>query len=159
PDLATALTAPAGQPAREAWAPAASCSAVTDFHNLLVELAGNQTLIVLAGMLRHIIGMAREDASGAGAGAGSSGGSTAQPGAPAAEDDGRQTYRQLVALVEAGAADEAEALWRDHLLATTPTPGRAPATVVDPRAEIPGPAQDHRRPGAASAASREAEIP
>ncbi|WP_235433314.1 FCD domain-containing protein, partial [Protofrankia coriariae] len=150
---------PAGGPAREARAPAVSRSAVADFHGLLVELAGNQTLIVLVGMLRHIIDMAREETSGTGSNAGTSTSTTARPGTPVAGDDGRQPYRQLVALIEAGAADEAEALWRRHLLATTPTPERAPATVAGPRAEIPEPAEDHRRPGHASAASREAEIP
>ncbi|SBW25513.1 GntR family transcriptional regulator [Candidatus Protofrankia californiensis] len=132
-----AATAGAGRPAgvREARVPGASRAAVAGFHSLLVELAGNQTLVVLAGMLRHIIGMAHEDGLTADT-------DLTQTGIPEAGDDVHDPYRRLVALIEAGAADEAEGLWRRHLLATIPSPGRDPATVFALQAQVPGSPED-----------------
>ncbi len=106
-------------------------AAVAGFHSLLVELAGNQTLIVLAGMLRHIIGMAHEGGPIADT-------DLTRTGVPEAGDDGHDPYRQVVTLIEAGAADEAEELWRRHLLATIPSPGHGPAATFDLQAQAPG---------------------
>ncbi|WP_131747287.1 FCD domain-containing protein [Frankia sp. Cppng1_Ct_nod] len=96
-------------------------AAQANFQSLLVELAGNKTLIVLAGMLRHIINLAHDS------------GLVTDTG-PAVPDDGierHHPHRRVVALIEAGAATEAEDLWRAHLLATNRETGYDQATVLD----------------------------
>jgi DNA-binding FadR family transcriptional regulator len=94
------------------------------FHQLLVEMTGNQTLVVLSGMLRHIVDVvnlshAREDA-----------------GTPAGERAMRKGFRaheRLVALIEERNAADAESLWRKHLLAADEyiLEGSASLTVYD----------------------------
>jgi DNA-binding FadR family transcriptional regulator len=77
----------------------------TEFHALVVELAGNQTLALLNGMLRHLIDLAnwsrfeREP-----------GGSIVR-----ASHRGAKAHRRLVEYIEARDRDAAEALWRTHL--------------------------------------------
>jgi DNA-binding FadR family transcriptional regulator len=75
------------------------------FHGLLVELAGNQTLIVVAGMLRHIIDLANASF-------------VAADLDTASARTGRKTQRthhELVGLVEAGDEEAATDLWRRHI--------------------------------------------
>jgi DNA-binding FadR family transcriptional regulator len=79
--------------------PQALAAARDDFHALLAEVTGNQTLSLLNGVLRHIVERSGE--------------------AKADPDDG--THAKLVELAAAGQADEAEALWRRHCLADDAT--------------------------------------
>jgi len=78
----------------------------TDFHGLVVSLAGNDTVTLLSSMLRHIIDTAnfrRVDPD------------TTGPAMDHAFDHGVRAHRKLVALVEAQDTFGAEALWRKHL--------------------------------------------
>lgn len=78
----------------------------TEFHALVVELAGSQTLQLLNGMLRHIVdtgNFARiaED--------------IATPSVVEATRKGARAHRRLVELIEERNAEAAEALWSKHL--------------------------------------------
>lgn len=82
-----------------------------DFHRLVIDMAGNQTLLVLSDVLRHIIEIATEryvDDPGLG-------GADKFQSAKAAT----RTHQKIVDLIEARDAAEAEALWRKHILATS----------------------------------------
>src|SRR6266542_5635440 len=79
----------------------------TEFHALLVDFAGNQTLRVLSGMLRHIIDTANWTRVALDAG---------NPSERRATHRGARAHRRLVELIEAGDAEGAEALWRKHLV-------------------------------------------
>jgi len=79
----------------------------TEFHALLVEFAGNQTLRVLSGMLRQIIDTANWTRVALDAGS---------PSERRATHRGARAHRRLVELIEAGDAEGAEALWRKHLV-------------------------------------------
>ena len=99
--------------------PQALAAARNDFHTLLAEVTGNQTLSLLNGVLQHIV-----ERSGA---------ALAHPGGPhaagegkAAPDDG--AHARLLELAAAGQADEAEALWRRHCLADDEAIGQAETT-------------------------------
>jgi len=72
------------------------------FHALLIELIGNQTLLLLMVMLEHIV--QRADRSRVEADAGS-----------AALIGGRAAHAKVVNLIEAADAAGAERLWRRHL--------------------------------------------
>jgi GntR family transcriptional regulator, transcriptional repressor for pyruvate dehydrogenase complex len=77
-----------------------------DFHALLVELAGNQTLTLLSGMLRHIVDGANRTYV------------EAQGSEQARLKSFRATMKshtRLVDLIEAGDATGADELWRRHL--------------------------------------------
>jgi DNA-binding FadR family transcriptional regulator len=79
---------------------------VTQFHQLIVELAGNQTLIVLTGMVQHILELAAMNRV------------TAPESAIAGKRalrKGVSVHEQLVALIEQRDADGAEKLWARHL--------------------------------------------
>ena len=76
------------------------------FHHAIVELTGNQTMTVLAGMLRHIVDLANEAYVSAEA---------AQPNARRAAGKGQKTHAQVIDLIEAGDAEKASDLWRRHL--------------------------------------------
>jgi DNA-binding FadR family transcriptional regulator len=76
------------------------------FHHMIVELTGNQTMTVLAGMLRHIVDQANEAYVIAEA---------AQPSARRAASKGQRTHAQVIDLIEAGDAEGAADLWRRHL--------------------------------------------
>jgi DNA-binding GntR family transcriptional regulator len=95
----------------------------TEFHGLIVELAGNETLTLLNGMVRHIIDLANWTRV------------ARDPGAttPKASHRGAKPHRRLVEHIEAGDSDEAEALWRRHLIEAgeflTEEPG--PQTVIE----------------------------
>jgi DNA-binding FadR family transcriptional regulator len=76
------------------------------FHQALVGLTGNHTVIVLAGMLRHIVDQANEAYVSAEA---------SQPEQRRAALKGQRAHDRLITLLEAGDADGAQALWRRHL--------------------------------------------
>ena len=83
----------------------------TAFHALLVDLAGNQTLRVLIGMIQHIIDLANWDWV------------EAQTSAGTALDVegislGLRAHHRVVDLIEDGAQAGAEELWRKHLTET-----------------------------------------
>ena len=86
--------------------PQAFIRAHLEFHALLVELAGNQTMAVLNGMVRHIIDLANWSHVDLDAGS---------PENVRANKRGFRAHVRLVELVAAGQAVEAEALWRLHL--------------------------------------------
>ena len=69
----------------------------TSFHRLVVELAGNETLGILAGMLETIVT------------------TTTRGGKPLPSDCSLDVHQQLIERVEARDAAGAELLWRDHL--------------------------------------------
>jgi DNA-binding FadR family transcriptional regulator len=74
------------------------------FHGLVVELAGNQTLLLLTTMLEYIQeGAARSVLEH-------------QPGDSRQARRGFEAHERLIELVRAGDAVEAEAMWRRHLI-------------------------------------------
>jgi GntR family transcriptional repressor for pyruvate dehydrogenase complex len=75
------------------------------FHARLVELAGNQTLSIVAEMLHEIVARAVTEASQVEAGGDS----------VSTRRRGIRSQRRLVDLVEAGEAVEAEGHWRKHM--------------------------------------------
>lgn len=81
-----------------------------DFHRLVIELAGNQTLMVLSDVLRHILEVAsRRYVAEAAHDSESS----------AAVKVASRTHQKVVELIAARDAAGAEALWRKHILATS----------------------------------------
>jgi DNA-binding GntR family transcriptional regulator len=76
-----------------------------EFNALVVELTGNQTLVLITAMLEHI----------------SQAAALSYVSRPHADDDRRlalkahRTRQKLIDLVKAGDADGAESLWRTHL--------------------------------------------
>ncbi|SNQ48020.1 Transcriptional regulator [Frankia canadensis] len=100
--------------------------AFSQVHRTVVEGSGNRALVVTAGMMHEIIGrhvaaktraaLAQDD-----------------PGTLAACRQAVDTYRLLLDHIRAGAADEAQALWRFHLERTNALLLRDvdPNTVVD----------------------------
>jgi DNA-binding FadR family transcriptional regulator len=78
----------------------------TEFHGLVVDMAGNQTLTLLNGMVRHLIDLANWTRI-----ARDRGGTT-----PRASHRGAKAHRRLVEHVQAKEADAAAALWRTHLV-------------------------------------------
>lgn len=96
---------------RFAQRPADLLEQQNDFHRVVIEMAGNQTLTVLSEVLRHIIEIATERyVNDPGLG-----GPDKLPSANAAT----RTHQKIVELIEARAAEEADALWRKHILATS----------------------------------------
>ncbi len=87
--------------------PLALVDAQDAFHALLVELTGNQTLILLSGMLRYIVDRANASQVAQVAAA------TSAPTPQARK--GHRAHVKLVGLIEGGMADEAEKLWQRHL--------------------------------------------
>jgi DNA-binding FadR family transcriptional regulator len=78
------------------------------FHGLLVELTGNQTLILLSGILRYIVD--RANASHL----------ASDPGSADRTAQARKAHRthvKLVGLIESGDADAAADLWERHVTA------------------------------------------
>ncbi|MER5428089.1 FadR/GntR family transcriptional regulator [Streptomyces sp. NPDC002588] len=86
--------------------PSAFIRAHMEFHALVVELAGNQTLSVVNGMVRHIIDQANWSHVDLDAGS---------PENIRANRRGFRAHVALVALVAARRAEDAEELWRIHL--------------------------------------------
>ncbi len=80
------------------------------FHRLLIELAGNQTMTVLLEMLLSIIELHNQSFL------------RSHPEDEASEDSARAAQRahaKLVELIRAKSADKAVALWRQHLRSVT----------------------------------------
>ncbi|MBG0857145.1 FadR family transcriptional regulator [Streptomyces spinoverrucosus] len=86
--------------------PSAFIRAHMEFHALVVELAGNETLGVLNGMVRHIIDQANWSHVDLDAGS---------PENIRANRRGFRAHRVLVDLVAARRSEAAEELWRVHL--------------------------------------------
>lgn len=86
--------------------PSAFIRAHMEFHALVVELAGNQTLTVLNGMVRHIIDQANWSHVDLDAGSAEN---------VRANRRGFRAHVALVDLVEARRSEAAEELWRVHL--------------------------------------------
>jgi DNA-binding FadR family transcriptional regulator len=103
--------------------PAAVMATDAEFHQLIVEMSGNETLQVLAGMVAHII---RE---GDRSYAESHDWQTGQELAKVAI----RAHSELLELIRKRGADEAEELWRKHLResAKVVLGERATATVVE----------------------------
>jgi DNA-binding FadR family transcriptional regulator len=76
-----------------------------DFHHLLLQLSGNNTLILLGELVQEIIDQANV--------------SKAKSDSPTSFDKATRAttkaHQRLIDLIEAGDADAAEALWRKHL--------------------------------------------
>jgi DNA-binding GntR family transcriptional regulator len=75
-----------------------------EFHSLIVELAGNETLILLWGMLRRLVEMATVSRVRG----------TVDSDREAAHE-GARSHRRFVELVARREVDAAEKLWRKHL--------------------------------------------
>jgi DNA-binding FadR family transcriptional regulator len=94
------------------------------FHRLLVELAGNQTLMIFSLMLEGVVELNTQ---------------RAQAARPVTEETPRLGPRRLeehdrvVDLIEAGAATEAERFWREHLetVRANLTSGGSMSSVLD----------------------------
>jgi DNA-binding FadR family transcriptional regulator len=86
--------------------PSAFIRAHMEFHALVVELAGNETLSVLNGMVRHIIDQANWSHVDLDAGS---------PENVRANRRGFRAHGALVELVAARRTEAAEELWRLHL--------------------------------------------
>jgi DNA-binding FadR family transcriptional regulator len=74
----------------------------TDFHRVLVELTGNQTMILLTDMLEYISTAVGQRVS-------------RQPGIEREVRRGQKSHQKLIELIRAGKAADAEAYWRQHL--------------------------------------------
>ncbi len=105
PDLAR-LRAAVAEAERLMDNPAAFIRAHMEFHALVVRLAGNETLAVLNGMVRHIIELANWSHVEVDAGS---------PANVRANKRGFRAHVKLVELVAGRQADAAEELWRLHL--------------------------------------------
>lgn len=82
-----------------------------EFHRMLIDMAGNQTLRVLSDVLRHIIEVATQRY-------------VTDPGLGPddklpASTAGTRTHEKIVELISVKDAAGAEALWRKHILATS----------------------------------------
>ena len=95
----------------------------TEFHALVVELAGNQTLALLNGMLRQLIDLANWTRF------------EREPGSSIARAShrGAKAHRRLVEHIEANERAAAENLWRTHLVEAGEflLEGEAAQTVLD----------------------------
>jgi GntR family transcriptional repressor for pyruvate dehydrogenase complex len=78
----------------------------TAFHALLIELTGNQTLLVLTGMIQRIIDLANWKVVESDAGT---------PAHSEATHRGLKAHHRVVDLIEAGVEAGAAELWRKHL--------------------------------------------
>jgi DNA-binding FadR family transcriptional regulator len=94
-----------------------------EFHALIVELGGNETIRLLVSMLRQIIDTATFAKVARDAGT---------PGERTAQHFGHRSHRRLVEHIAARDAAAAERLWRKHILETTAflTDGTTSATVA-----------------------------
>ncbi|UGQ11233.1 FCD domain-containing protein [Yinghuangia sp. ASG 101] len=103
--------------------PMALVDAQDAFHALLVELTGNQSLILLTGILRYIVD--RANASHVAT-------DGADPEHAAQARKGHRAHAKLVDLIEAGKGDEAQKLFHRHITATDDVVNAADAkTVLD----------------------------
>ena len=79
----------------------------TDFHALIVDMAGNQTLNILTGMLHHIVELANWSRVAEDVGT---------PSVRRATHKGAKAHRRVVEFIEAKDPEQAEAMWRKHLV-------------------------------------------
>ena len=94
------------------------------FHRLIVELTGNDTLLLLSAVANRII--AEQVARAVGA--------KGRESTAKHYKDAHRAHERLVDLIEAGASQEAETLWRRHLeggLAHLASADKAAKTVLD----------------------------
>lgn len=93
-----------------------------EFNALVVELAGNETLMLLTSMLEHISAAAAVSFS-----------REHRPEEPKLVRSAYRARQKLIDLIRAGDADRAEKLWRDHLTEAGRilVEGVGVATVVD----------------------------
>jgi DNA-binding FadR family transcriptional regulator len=82
-----------------------------DFHRLVVDMAGNQTLTILSDVLRHIIELATRSYVD------EHGGSS--PASAASAATATRTHAKVVEFIADKDGPAAEALWRKHILATS----------------------------------------
>ncbi|MDF1595059.1 MAG: FadR/GntR family transcriptional regulator [Acidimicrobiia bacterium] len=80
----------------------------TEFHTLVVELAGNETLRLMSWMLRYIVDRANWSMFGR---------DHATPTSINATRQGMRAHARIVEAIEAHDPQQAEALWRHHLAA------------------------------------------
>ncbi|MFI5953218.1 FadR/GntR family transcriptional regulator [Cryptosporangium sp. NPDC051539] len=118
--------------------PRAAIRSHTAFHALLIELAGNQTLGVLTGMVQHIIELANWEWV------------EEHLGAP--RDDlglslGLKAHHRVVDLIESGMPSGAEELWRKHLTESRefmmPRDGETVLDLMSSGMEMPARGQRH----------------
>jgi DNA-binding FadR family transcriptional regulator len=103
--------------------PLALVEAQDAFHAVLVEITGNQTMILLCGMLRNIVDRANASYTAA---------ATDTDTQKAQALKGHRAHVRLVGLIEAGKADEAEKLWQRHLSSADDVVNSAgPKTVLE----------------------------
>jgi DNA-binding FadR family transcriptional regulator len=100
-DRASAVKRLEAQMAEQEMAPSDSVVAV-DFHRVLVELSGNQSLILLTSMLEYISAAAGQKLA-------------SEPGIDREVRRGQKSHLKLIELIRAGKAAEAETYWRQHL--------------------------------------------
>jgi DNA-binding FadR family transcriptional regulator len=81
--------------------------AVATFHTRLIELTGNQTLILISAMLDGIVGRYQSGVSRASR--------AAKPAPSQSAEVGLKSQEKLVALIEARDGAGAEAHWRKHM--------------------------------------------
>ena len=92
---------------RAAHDPADFGRAVAHFHTGLIELTGNQTLILISGMLDGIVARFQSDVTRASR--------EADPVVRRSTEAGLRSQEKLVALIEASDGAGAEAHWRSHM--------------------------------------------
>jgi len=102
--------------------PDAYASAATQFHELLVELAGNKTLTLFSQMLREIVDRHHHDTFARASGL-----------EREYTEEATEHHRHVIELIEAGEADEAERFWRMHIEGGAERALRhlGPKTIVD----------------------------
>ncbi|MFC1405270.1 MULTISPECIES: FadR/GntR family transcriptional regulator [Streptacidiphilus] len=90
------------------------------FHLRMVQLAGNQTLALMAGMLHEIILRQTRNA-------------VRSSGRPGMDEQALKSYEKLIRLVRAGRGEAAETFWRKHLAAADEIvlAGQAATRVID----------------------------
>jgi DNA-binding FadR family transcriptional regulator len=98
--------------------------AVAQFHSKLIELTGNQTLILLSGTLDGIVARVQSDVTAR---------TQTNPNSRRNTQAGLKSQEKLVGFIEAGDGVEAEAHWRRHMenAAKVWLSGGAGDTVVD----------------------------
>lgn len=101
-DLAALEAANSSHPADNDWI--ATVTAGVDFHRLIVELAGNRTLVVLHGLLDEVILATGRDI-----------GRVLQRQTLEEARQVRKVHKQIIQLMRDNAVDAAEDLWRRHL--------------------------------------------
>ncbi|MEX5637029.1 FadR/GntR family transcriptional regulator [Parafrankia sp. FMc2] len=108
-------------PGDPAVAPLPTLRRLERFHTLLVELVGNQTLLVLMRMLEHIVEQADRSRVEA---------DTGSPELASAVKKSRAAHAKVVDLIETGDMAGAERLWHRHLSGANEYLLRSATTIV-----------------------------